>query len=155
MLTALNSFAPFERFIDEMVDDVMGKPIGSSLVRPTFAPHADVRANDSELQVCLDVPGLKQEDLELSVENGTLTIKGERKYPGSAEERAWIGRRYGAFESSFALPDYADTEKITASLADGVLTVRVPKHERAKPKKISISVGNAPLEHRQLNEAGG
>jgi HSP20 family molecular chaperone IbpA len=60
MLTALNSFAPFERFIDEMVDDVMGKPIGSSLVRPTFAPHADVRANDSELQVCLDVPGLKQ-----------------------------------------------------------------------------------------------
>lgn len=155
MITAWNSFSQLDRLFDQVVNDVMGKPVGGSLLTPGFTPSVDVRSSESELCLSLDVPGLKQEDLELNVENGVLTIKGERKYNGSPEERAWLGRRYGAFTASYALPDYVDTNALSAQLSDGVLTIRAPKHERAKPKKIPISLGTHESEPKRLSESSG
>jgi len=152
MLTTWNRFSQLDRYFDQVMDDVMGRPIGGSLVAPTFEPHVDVRANDGELVLTLDVPGVKQSELEIKLENGVLTISGERKYSGNSDEKAWLGRRYGAFSSSFALPDYVDADHATAQLSDGVLTVRVPKHERAKPRKIAITAGAADSETKQLGQ---
>ena len=156
MITAWNGFSQFDRLFDAVMNDVMGKPVGGSFAAATFTPSVDVRSNDQELCLCLDVPGLKQEDLELNIENGVLTVKGERKYDGAADERAWLGRRYGSFSATYALPDTVDTERVEAQLADGVLTIRAPKHERAKPKKIPISLGTAhAAEAKRLGESSG
>jgi HSP20 family protein len=145
------------RLLDELVadaNDVMGKPIGGTLAARTFTPPLDVRSNDQELVFCLDVPGLKQSDLQISVEDRVLTIRGERKYAGGADERAWVGRGYGSFSASYVLPEYVDTEQVSAHLADGVLTIRAAKHERARPRRITItSAGsNADSERKQLAE---
>ena len=152
MITTLSSFSPIERFVDQVLNDVMGAPVGGSLAARNFAPPVDIRTSESDVRLCWDVPGLKQQDLDVSIENGVLTVRGERKYDGNANERAWLGRRYGSFAASYDLPDYADTEHVAAELADGVLTVRIPKQERAKPKKISISVTGS-ADRKQLNES--
>lgn len=153
MLTTWTSFSQMNRLLDELVgdvNDVMGRPLGGTLAARSFTPPLDVRSNDQELVFCLDVPGLKQSDLQINVENRVLTIQGERKYPGNDNERAWVGRGYGAFNASYALPDTVDTEKVSAHLADGVLTIRAPKHERARPRRISITSANTDGEHKQL-----
>src|SRR4051794_24671100 len=132
MITGWNGFSQFDRLFDAVMNDVMGRPVGGSLAAASFTPSVDVRSNDHEICLCLDVPGLKQEDLELNIDNKVLTIKGERKYEGEANERAWLSRSYGSFSATYALPDTVDTERVAAQLADGVLTIRAPKHERAK-----------------------
>jgi len=157
MLATWTGFSPMNRLLDELVgnvNDVMGQPIGGTLAARTFTPALDVRSNDQELVVCLDVPGLKQSDLQINVENRVLTIQGERKYPGNDTERAWLGRGYGSFNTSYVLPDYVDTDQLSAHLADGVLTIRAPKHERARPRRISItsSSSSSDGERKQLAE---
>lgn len=155
MLATWTGFSPMNRLLDELVgdlNDVMGRPIGGTLAARTFTPPLDVRSDDQELVFCLDVPGLKQSDLQINVEDRVLKIQGERKYSGRDGERAWVGRGYGAFNASYALPDYVDTEKVSAHLADGVLTIRVPKHERARPRRISITSASGTDERKQLAE---
>ena len=157
MLATWSGFSEMNRLLDQLVGDVtdvMGKPIGGTLATRTFTPPFDVRSNDQELVFCFDVPGLKQGDLQISVEDRTLTIRGERKYSGSTDERAWVGRGYGTFNASYELPDYVDTDRVSAHLADGVLTIRASKHERAKPRRISItsSNSNSDSERKQLAE---
>lgn len=155
MLATWTGFSPMNRLLDELVgdlNDVMGRPIGGTLAARTFTPSLDVRSNDQELVICLDVPGLKQSDLQINVEDRVLTLQGERKYPGSDQERAWVGRGYGAFNASYVLPDYVDTSQVSAHLADGVLTIRAPKHERARPRRISITSGSIDGERKQLVE---
>jgi HSP20 family protein len=99
----------------------------------------DVRANEDAIVFVADVPGIKQEDLEVTLDDGVLTIKGQRRYEGTGKEKVWLGRSYGAFQRSFTLPETVDPEKLTADLADGVLTVRVAQLPRAKPRRISIT----------------
>lgn len=155
MLATWTGFSPMTRLLDELVgdaNDVMGRPLGGTLAARTFTPPLDVRSNDQELVFCLDVPGLKQSDLQISVEDRVLSIQGERKYPGNDNERAWVGRGYGSFKASYVLPDYVDTEQVSAHLADGVLTVRAPKHERARPRRISITSSSTDGERKQLAE---
>lgn len=135
--------------MDRMLSDVMGSAIGTSLESRAFSPDIDVRADDSGLVFACDVPGLRHEDLEVTIENGLLTIRGERKYQGESGERVLLGRSYGAFERAFRLPDWADAEKLDAELADGVLTIRVPRSEAAKPRKIAIGGPSSP---KQLGE---
>ncbi len=82
--------------------------------------------------------------------SGTLTIKGQRKYEGGDKDQVWLGRAYGAFERSFTLPELVDGERMTADLADGVLTIHVPKKPQAKPRRIQIGGGNG---HKQLGQS--
>jgi HSP20 family protein len=97
--------------------------------------------------VC-DVPGIKQDDLEVTLENHVLTIKGTRKFEGKENAPSMLGRAYGSFNRSYTLPDSVDGENLSAHLADGVLTIRIPKHAKAKPKKIPITGGDS----RQLRQ---
>ena len=134
--------------LDRMFDDVMGSAFGTATNSRTFEPAIDVHASDREVVFICDVPGVKQEDLEVTLENHVLTIKGARKFDGKENAQVMLGRAYGAFTRAFTLPDALDDDHLTANLADGVLTVRIPKQPKAQPRKIQIGSGAS----KQLKE---
>lgn len=129
--------------LDRMFDDVMGASFGTATNPRTFVPEYDVRVRETEVVIAFDVPGLKREDLEMTVEDRVLTIRGVRKFEGEQTDQVVLGRAYGEFTRSFTLPQTLDDENVTASLEDGVLTVRIPKHPKAKPRKILIGETSA------------
>jgi HSP20 family protein len=136
--------------LDRMFDDVMGSAFGTATSNRTFNPAIDVRASDSEVALVCDVPGVKQEDLEITLSNRVLTIKGARRFDGAQQaEQVMLGRAYGSFSRSYTLPEALDEEKLAAELSDGVLTIRIPKLPKAQPRKIQIGVRN---DTKQLNE---
>lgn len=135
--------------LDRMFDDVMGSALGTATNSRAFAPEIDVRSNDDEVVVVCDVPGVKREDIDITLDNRVLTIGGTRKFESKEGEQVMLGRSYGAFTRRFALPDALDEANLSASLADGVLTIVIPKHPKAKPVKIQI--GNR-TEAKQLKE---
>jgi HSP20 family protein len=145
MLPAWNAVAT----LDRMLDDVMGSAFGTAVNTRTFEPAIDVRTSESEVVVLCDVPGVKQDDLEITLENHVLTIKGARKFDSKENEQVMLGRAYGAFSKSFTLPDALDEENLSATLADGVLSIRIPKHAKAQPRRIQIGGGS---ETKQLGE---
>ncbi len=145
MLTAWDAVST----LDRMLDDVMGSAFGTATNLRSFEPSIDVRANENEVVFLCDVPGVKLEDLDVTVENQVLTIKGTRKFERNEHEQVVLGRAYGSFSRSFTLPDHLDDSNLSASLADGVLTISIPKHPKAKPRKIQIGAGS---DTKQLKE---
>jgi HSP20 family protein len=99
-----------------------------------FTPSVDVVEDDQKLELYADLPGVKQEDLDIQVEKDVLTIRGERKLARQGERVA------GAFSRAFTLPKHVDVEKIAASLKDGVLTLTLPKRPEAQPRQIKIAI---------------
>lgn len=138
MLTSLNALPMLDRLFDDVMNGVAGTSLGHGRAPSGYSPAIDVRANDEAIVFVCDVPGLKHEDLEVTIEAGRLTIKGQRRYDGGEQDQVWLGRGYGAFERAFTLPDVVETENMTADLSDGVLTIRVPKKPQAKPRRIVI-----------------
>lgn len=92
---------------------------------------------------------MKQQDIEITLTNRVLTIKGTRSFEGKNTEQVMLGRSYGAFSRSYTLPEALDEANLTAELADGVLTVRIPKLPKAQPRKIQIGTAGTT---KQLNE---
>ena len=132
--------------LDGVFDDVMGAPSGYATKLSVFTPQVDVVAKDHELVFHIDVPGVKQENLEVTLENHILSIKGSRKYDaGSNERQMLLGRSYGDFALHYTLPESVNGEQLAAYLSDGVLTLRVPKHPKAQPRKIQIGGGRPQL----------
>jgi HSP20 family protein len=136
---------------DRLLDDVMGTSLGTATNRRTFVPDIDIFARDGQVEFVCDLPGVRREDLDLTVEGRVLTIKGLRKFDGDKGKDAQVvlGRSYGSFSRSFNLPNDLDTENLSAELADGVLTLRIPKHEKAKARKIAI---HGPVTEKKLGE---
>ena len=135
--------------LDRMVDDVMGSAFGTATSNRTFNPAIDVRASDTEVAFVCDVPGVSQDDLEITLANRVLTIKGTRRFESKETEQVMLGRSYGSFSRSYTLPESLDEDKLAAELAGGVLTVRIPKLPKAQPRKIQIGVAS---DTKQLNE---
>jgi len=135
------------RLLDRMVDDVMHGSFGTATNTRNYAPDVDVRSSEDRVLFYFDVPGVKKEDIEITLDNGVLTVKGSRKFdPGAAKEQLLLGRSHGTFSRSFSLPEHMDDEKLTATLTDGVLAVEIPKLQKAKPRRIQIggaALGNA------------
>jgi HSP20 family protein len=119
---------------------------GGTSSERAWNPHFDVTEDASRIVLEADLPGVRQEQLELQVEQNVLTIKGERKPVRAADEKGDQYRHYeriqGAFTRSFKVPATVDAEKITAQLRDGVLTVVLPKRPEAQPQKIKVSVSS-------------
>lgn len=111
------------------------------LVSGAWVPPVDVAETQEKILVRAEVPGLKQEDIQIEFENGLLTIRGERKLE-KTEGVTWhrVERVYGNFSRSFTLPRTVDAEKIAATYREGILEIEVPKKEEAKPKNIRIAV---------------
>lgn len=135
--------------LDRMLDDVMGSAFGTATNTRTFAPNIDVRSTEADIVFVCDVPGIKQDDLEITLVERTLVIKGSRRFESRENERLLLGRAYGSFTRTFTLPDAVDEEKLAANLADGVLTIKIPKHPKAQPRKITIGASPAT---KQLDE---
>ena len=108
----------------------------------SWAPAVDIFETENELVVKADLPEVQEKDIDVRVENHTLTIRGERKFSNEVREDNYlrIERAYGTFTRSFSLPNTVNTEAIKADYHNGVLTVRMPKREETKPKQIKISV---------------
>jgi HSP20 family protein len=115
-----------------------------SLAMGSFIPPVDVYEDAQQLVLKLEVPGLKQQDLNVQVENQTLTVKGERKFEKDEKEENFhrIERRYGSFVRSFTLPQTVDAGSVKANYEHGVLTVSLAKKEAAKPKQVKVEIGS-------------
>jgi HSP20 family protein len=124
--------------MDQLFDDAFTRPRGASGV--SIVPAIDVYQTADEVVVKANLPGLKAEDVQISVANGVLTLRGEFKQQDEREEASYhvLERRSGSFERSMALPTDVQTEKAKADFEDGVLTISLPKAEAVKPKTITI-----------------
>jgi HSP20 family protein len=109
----------------------------------TWVPPVDVfQTGDHELVLKAELPDMTREDIDVTVENFVLTVKGEKKLATDVKEEHFhhIERRYGAFSRSFSLPRTVDASKVAADYKNGVLTVRLPLREEAKPRQIKVDV---------------
>jgi len=107
-----------------------------------FVPAVDIYEDAQKVMLKLEVPGIDQKDLDVRVENHTLTVKGERKFEAEEKEENFhrIERRYGSFYRAFTLPNTVDTENVAASYNAGVLKLELKKKPEAQPKQIQITV---------------
>ena len=107
-----------------------------------WVPSVDVSETDGEYQIRAEIPDVKKEDVKVTLEDGVLTIQGERKQEKEEKGRKYhrVERTYGSFIRSFALPDLVEEEKVKAEFKDGVLHLRLPKSEKAKPKAIEVKL---------------
>lgn len=127
--------------MDRLFDDAFTRPLGlSETWRGTGAPSVDMYETENEVVVRAAVPGMKADEVELSVIGEMLTIKGETKEKSEVKEKAYHIReqRWGAFERSLVLPTMVLADKAKAEFADGVLTVTLPKAEEVRPKTITV-----------------
>jgi HSP20 family protein len=109
----------------------------------TWVPPVDIyQSGDQELVLSAELPDMSRENIDITVENFVLTIKGEKKFAGEVKEEQFhhVERRYGTFSRSFRLPETVDASKVSAEYKNGVLTVRLPLREEAKPRQIKVDV---------------
>jgi HSP20 family protein len=118
------------------------EPLTGVETAATWAPALDMYESDSTLTVEAELPGLEAKDIEISLEDDILHIKGERKFTDEVKEENFhrIERAYGYFERNVPLPCHVEEDKVVASVTDGVLKIELPKAEEAKPKQIPIKV---------------
>ena len=139
-------FSDFERRMDDVFESFLGgsvMPIGIAGVENEFTPRMDVKESKNALSVAVELPGVDQKDIDVSLHDGVLTISGEKKLEKEAKGADYrhIERSYGCFTRSFSLPDTVESDKIEAAYKDGVLTVNIPKTAKAveQSKKIPIT----------------
>jgi HSP20 family protein len=150
VMNALSKWNPF-RELDE-IQNRLSSLFGRTPVRglgeeamtvSEWTPLVDITEDDKEYLIKAELPEVKKEDVKVTVENGTLTITGERKFEKEEKDKKYhrIERAYGSFMRSFLLPEGAAGEKVSADFKDGVLKVHLPKSAEAKPKSIDVKVG--------------
>jgi HSP20 family protein len=107
-----------------------------------WSPSCDIYETDNEIVVKAEIPGVKKEDVKLSMQDNVLTFSGERKFEEKTKKDNYlrVERGYGGFSRSFTLPPSVDASKISAEFKDGLLEVKLPKLEQAKPKEVQIKV---------------
>lgn len=113
---------------------------GSSMATSDWVPAVDIKEEKDSFVIIADIPGVDPKDIEVHMENGMLTIKGEKESEKKEEREGYkrVERSYGSFYRRFSLPDTADAEKISAKSNNGVLEVTIGKQEQVQPRKISV-----------------
>src|SRR5580700_9542427 len=161
-MTLITRYDPFREFISlqDRMNRLFRDPRGAegqdeSLTSPAFAPPVDVYEDDHNLTLKLEVPGIDEKDIDVRIENNTLTVHGERKFEKEEKEENFrrVERQYGSFTRSFSLPQTVDTEKVSATYDKGVLKITLPKKAEAKPKQIKVNIGGAKVEGEKTIEA--
>jgi HSP20 family protein len=129
-------FDPFTDFVPRVRS--FFEPGGTASI---WAPPTDVVESEAAVEIVADLPGVKQSEIEIKVEKGTLTLKAERKAPESGDQACACNERpYGVFERSFTLGDRLELDKISASYEAGVLKVTLPKKPEAQARRIEVKV---------------
>lgn len=143
-------YSPFTEFDGfpaglKVFQDTMNRLLAEPNGRP-WVPAVDIKENENELLLTADIPGVDMKDVDVRVENGTLTIRGERKFEsektGEKKDGSWhrVERSYGKFERAFTLPETVNFDAVKADYKDGVLKITLPKKEIAKPRQIKVAV---------------
>jgi HSP20 family protein len=148
-MTVLTRFEPFREF--STLQDRLGRLFretyregqDESLTTSSFAPAVDVYEDEHNVTLKIEVPGIDEKDIDVRIENNTLTVHGERKIEKEEKEENYrrVERHYGSFTRTFNLPTTVDSEKVSANYDKGVLKIALPKKAEAKPKQIKVNVG--------------
>jgi HSP20 family protein len=143
-MTAFEPWRRLEQLRREM-DQLFNPPVtqsdnDSAIATCAWVPAVDIKEDPQQFLIEADIPGVDPKDIEISMENGVLTIKGERNSEKREEGKDYkrVERTYGSFYRRFSLPDTADPEKVSASGKNGVLQISIPKRELAQPRKITV-----------------
>ena len=135
--------------IDRLFEDRQGRGqsfwgTGEALEGAAWAPAVDIVETDNEIILKADLPGVDPKDVDIQVHDGTLTLRGERKFESDVNEDNFrrAERAYGSFVRSFTLPQTVDAEHVSAQYRNGVLELKLPKRPEAKPKQIKVAVNN-------------
>jgi len=154
-MTMITRWDPFREFVtlqnrmNRLFSDSYGSEGREALTTTTFVPAVDVYEDEHNVTLKIEVPGIEEKDIDVRVENNTLSVHGERKFEKEEKEENYrrVERQYGSFTRTFTLPSTVDTEKIEASIVanydKGVLKIQLAKKAEAKPKQIKIGVGSA------------
>jgi HSP20 family protein len=149
-MTIITRWDPFREFstlqerMNRLFRDSYGPEGGNDALSTTnFAPLVDVYEDEHSITLKIEIPGIDEKDVDLRIENNTLTVHGERKFEKEEKEENYrrVERQYGSFTRSFTLPSTVDPEQVQASYDKGVLKVKLAKKAEAKPKQIKVSVG--------------
>ncbi|HKS81915.1 MAG TPA: Hsp20/alpha crystallin family protein [Candidatus Acidoferrales bacterium] len=138
------NFAGFQDHLNRLFEaNVQSR--GDKNALTTWAPAVDIFETENELVIKADLPEISEKDLDVRVENNTLTIHGERKFEQKVKEGSYLRteRSYGSFSRSFSLPNTVNTDAIKAEYKNGVLTIELPKRAESKPKQVKVNVTNA------------
>jgi HSP20 family protein len=141
-----NPFQEFENLMERYSEHGgrnLNKRLDSDLSFADWAPTVDIEEEDDKYLIKADVPGVEKKDIEVSLDNGILSIRGEKnveKESGKGSKRHRTERYHGSFARSFTLPTAVQADKVDASYKDGVLSLVIPKAEEVKPKTIDIKV---------------
>ena len=155
-MTVLTRWNPYrelnalQNHVNRLFDAQYGQ---ESLTTGAFVPPVDIYENEHSIQLKLEVPGVDEKDLDIKVENNTLTVTGERKFEKEEKEENFhrVERRYGSFTRSFTLPTTVNTEDIKADYEHGVLKISLAKRTEAKPKQIKVNIGGQkPVEGQKI-----
>jgi HSP20 family protein len=163
-MTLLTRWDPFREFVtiqDRMTrlfrDSYAQEGREEALTTGTFAPAVDVYEDEHNITLKIEVPGIEEKDIDVRIENSTLTVHGERKFEKEEKEENFrrVERQYGSFTRTFTLPDTVDHEKVQADYDKGVLKVSLAKKAEAKPKQIKVNVASANQGSAKTLEAKG
>ena len=144
---AITKYDPFQDWPDcrhpfRMFEDTVARLLSEPRSQRPWTPAVDIFETENELVLKADLPEVDMKDIDISVENGTLTLKGERKFEQEEKGKGYhrIERSYGSFARYFSLPDTVEADKVSADYKAGVLTVTLPKKEIAKPRTVKVQV---------------
>ncbi|MGA2353774.1 MAG: Hsp20/alpha crystallin family protein [Terriglobales bacterium] len=151
-MTMITRWDPFREFVtlqdrmNRLLRDSGGQPgQDESLTSTAFAPPVDVYEDEHNVALKIEVPGIDEKDIDVRIENNTLTVHGERKFEKEEKEENFrrVERQYGSFTRTFTLPNTVDQESVQANYEKGVLKITLAKKAEAKPKQIKVNVGGA------------
>jgi HSP20 family protein len=131
-----------DRLFDEMLGRGARRSLDESWLLGPWKPAVDIKESSDEITISVDLPGFKAEDVEVKVDNGVLSLRGERKFEEASEGESYhrVERRFGVFERSFTLPRSIDASKVEARFKDGEMTIVMPRLEDSKPRSIKVEV---------------
>src|ERR1700730_7537026 len=161
-MTVLTRWEPFREFstLQDRMNRLFRDTYGDreeALTTSTFAPPVDVYEDEHNITLKIEVPGIDKKDIDVRIENNTLTVHGECKFEKEEKEENFrrVERQYGSFTRSFTLPNTVDADKIQANYDKGILKVQLAKKAEAKPKQIKINVGTEKaLEGKEVKSTG-
>jgi HSP20 family protein len=154
----LVSWDPYREF--RSLNDRLNRAFGSATTRRdeemslgSWLPPVDIAEDKDKIVLSAELPGFKEDQIEIQMEGGVLTLRGERKFEEEKDGRSFhrVERSYGQFVRSFTLPNNVDRENIRANFRDGVLEIELPKREEAKPRQIRIGTGETPSKKETID----
>lgn len=141
---AIDPFRDFQRRLNRLFGENVGfwPESEEAMSLATWAPACDVFENDNSITIKAELPGVKREDVKVTIENNVLMLKGERKFEDEVKRENFhrVERAYGEFMRSFTLPNYVDAANIKAEFKDGILNLTLPKREEAKAKQVEVAI---------------